>query len=147
MLEFGKAKNKKGLIRIIEAFSTILIITGVMLIFLNKGYISKTDNSQKIYDMEQGIFRQIQLNDSLRADVLGISNLPVGIDSFPSSLKNIIESNIPGNLECDAEICGISSNCITNSSIQKDVYVQSSVISSDLNTYNPRQIKISCWTK
>ena len=39
--------NKKAWIRIIEAFVALLLITGVLLIVINKGYIGKEDVSSK----------------------------------------------------------------------------------------------------
>ena len=57
--------HKKGWIRIVEAFVAILLITGVLLILLDKGYL-KEDISSKVYEAEVSILRGVQLDLELR---------------------------------------------------------------------------------
>ena len=138
-------KNKSGLIRIIEAFTMILIITGIMLTVLNKGYISKSDNSEKIYENEQAILRKIQLNNSLRNEILALENLPVEWGNFPLNVKNEILSETPVNFECEEKICNLNEICGLNKEIEKEIYVQKTIITASLEKYSPRKLKIFCW--
>lgn len=138
-------KNKSGLIRIIEAFVMILIITGILLTVLNKGYISKSDNSEKIYEIEQAILREIQLNNSLRNDILALEDLPVEWENFPPNVKNEIISEAPINFECEAKICNLNDLCSLNKEIEKEIYVQKTIITASLEKYSPRKLKIFCW--
>ena len=138
-------KNKSGFIRIIEAFAMILIITGIMLTILNKGYISKSDNSEKIYESEQAILREIQLNNSLRNEILAFENLPVEWENFPPNVKNKITSKAPINFECKAKICSLNEICGLNEEIEKEIYVQKTIITASLEKYSPRKLKIFCW--
>ena len=71
-------KNKSGWIRIVEAFTMIILITGIFLLILDRGNSTK-DFSQEIYDKEQGILREIQLNNSLREGILSFdsNSLPI----------------------------------------------------------------------
>ena len=140
-------KQKKGWIRIIEAFVTILLITGILLIVLNKGYISKNDNSQKIYENEQGILREIQLNNSLRQEILNMGVLPVEWNNFPENIKNKIISETPSYLNCEAKICGANEICVLSEISNEDIYVQKTIITATLEKYNPRQLKLFCWRK
>ena len=140
-------KNKSGLIRIIEAFTMILIITGIMLTVLNKGYISKSDNSEKIYENEQAILREIQLNNSLRNEILAFEDLPVEWENFPTNLKNEIISEAPINFECQAKICGLNEICGLSEEIEKEIYVQKTIITASLEKYSPRELKVFCWEK
>lgn len=140
-------KNKSGLIRIIEAFVMILIITGLLLTVLNKGYLSKSDNSEKIYESEQTILRAIQLDDSLRNEILTLENLPVEWNNFPTNVKNEITSETPISLECKAKICNLNDICILNEEIEKEIYAQKTIITASLTTYSPRELKIFCWEK
>ena len=64
-----KAK-KHGWIRIVEAFTAVLLIAGVALALLNEGYIEKEDISDNIYEFEDSVLTEIQISDSLRGDVL-----------------------------------------------------------------------------
>ena len=138
-------KNKSGLIRIIEAFAMILIITGILLTVLNKGYISKSDNSEKIYEIEQAILREIQLNNSLRNDILALEDLPIEWENFPPNVKNEIISEAPINFECEAKICNLNGLCSLNKEIEKEIYVQKTIITANLEKYSPRKLKIFCW--
>ena len=137
----------KGWIRIIEAFVMILLITGILLIVLNKGYISKNDNSQEIYENEQGILREIQLNNSLRQEILDIGVLPVEWDIFPENVKNKIISEIKPYLNCEAKICDVNEICVLSKISNEDIYVQKAIITATLEKYSPRQLKLFCWKK
>ena len=143
-------KNKRAWIRIVEAFVAILLIIGVLLIVLNKGYIGKKDISAEVYNVEISILREIQLNDALRNDILN-ANPPVEWGDFKSEdlgvLKNKIISRLPNYLDCEAKICEVEDICVISKDLEKDVYAQSVIITTTLETpeYNPRQLKLFCW--
>ena len=143
--------NKRGWIRVVEAFVAILLITGVLLVVINKGYILKKDDSPKIYDAQISILREIELNDQLRTDILNIdsSELPVkwGNPKFPSEVNNTIITRTPSYLECIANICNLQDICGMEKYVEKDVYAQAVVIAANLENYKPRQIKMFCWVK
>ena len=139
--------EKRGWIRIIEAFVMILLITGILLIVLNKGYILKNDNSQEIYENEQWILREIQLNNSLRQEILNIGVLPVEWDNFPENVKNKIISETKSYLNCEAKICDLNDVCVLSEISDKDIYVQKVIITTTLEKYSPRQLKLFCWKK
>ena len=48
-------QGKRGWIRIVEAFVAILLITGVLLLVMNKGYIGKKDISGQVRDAEWAV--------------------------------------------------------------------------------------------
>lgn len=141
-------RNHKGWIRIVEAFSTILVITGILLIVLNKNVpLNKT--AEQVYDIEYSILREIQLNNGLRTDILGLT-LPTEWTNIPTNVKDKIISRIPANLECKAKVCAANDVCVLDSSDYpslKDIYIKSAFISADLNSYLPRQLKLFCWEK
>ena len=64
--------NKRGWIKIVEAFIAVLLITGVLLVIINKGYIGKQDISSKVRETLTAILREIQLDKDARTEVLGI---------------------------------------------------------------------------
>ena len=136
--------SRKGWISIVEAFTMILLITGILLIILN-GESFQKDSSQEIYEEQQGILREIQLNDSLRNDILNSINLPVEWEELTGSVKNKIISKTPGYLECKAKICNENDVCVLNENSDKEVFVQKVIITSTLDTYSPRQLKLFCW--
>lgn len=142
-------KNKRGWIRIIEVFIAILLITGILLIVLDKEEGLEKDISSKIYKAEVSILREIQLNNSLREDILDLDvTNPVEWEGeyFPSNVKSKITSRTPNYLTCKAKICSLDSVCDLSESSEDDIYAQSAVISANLQKYDPRQLKLFCWT-
>jgi len=140
-------KNRHGWIRIIEAFVAILLITGVLLIVINKGYIGKNDISLKVYKVEFSILREIQSDSELRYSILEAVNPPINWDddNFPLNVKNKILNRVPNYLNCEAKICEIEETCVLDKEFDKDVYAQAGIITATLETYDPRQLKLFCW--
>lgn len=143
--------NKKGWIRIVEAFIAILLITGVILVIINKGYLKRTDISSEVYDAEMAILRAIELDDKLRSIIINLEDniLPLNNNSqqFPIEIKNIIATKKPSYLECFTNICSINSICAMENFVEKNIYAQSVPITANLQEYNPRQVKLFCWVK
>lgn len=141
-------KNKRGWIKIVEAVISVLLVTGVVLIFINQGYIGKRDISSKVYSVELSILREIELNNSLRTDILN-ADLPVEWDEadFPLEVRNKISARTPNYLKCEAKICKMDDVCILEKDFDKDIYSQSASIVSNLEIYSPRQLKLFCWVE
>lgn len=137
-------KNRKGWIRLVEALVAILLILGVAMIALDKEYIEKTDITPKVYLTETAILREIQLNESFRDYILDTVE-DVEFEDFRSDLNGFIIKRIPDYLICTSKICGIQESCDMDLG-EKDIYVQSVMIAANTGTYNPRQIKLFCWT-
>ena len=141
--------NKKGWIRIVEAFVAILLIAGILLILAGEDFTDKEDSSQKIYDIQLAILRDIQVEDSLRNDILAVMEAQVKTDdiTFPPAVQSKINSKTPSYLECETHICELEANCIATGLPEESIYVQSVVISATATQYNPKQLKLFCWVK
>ena len=144
--------NKRGWIRIVEAFLSVLLITVVLVLVVNNQQTSQQDSSPKVYNYEIYILRLIELNDTLRSEIINVSNsvMPATSDNsttFPSDVINQINLAAPGALTCSAEICSTNSTCGFWLIMNKDIYAQRIFITSNLTTYNPRQLKLFCWPK
>jgi len=143
-------KNKRGWIRIVEAFVAVLLITGVLLVVMNKGYIGRTDISEKVYDAELSILREIELDDGLREKVMDIDlvllPLEEGDAEFPPEITLKVMERTPDYLDCSVKICKINDVCGLNEYLEEDVYAQKVIITATLEKYNPRQLKLFCWT-
>lgn len=153
-----KRSDKRGWIKIVEAFIAVLIVAGVLLLFINKGYLGsgKSDYSEKIYNAQISILREVQLDSDLREEVLNVEEVPVGSDQegiFPVGVKTKIDERIQEYqyLECTASICELDKICPqpTSTNKEKDVYAQAVAISAEstLPKFSPRQLKLFCWTK
>jgi len=140
-------KNKRGWIRIVEAFVAILLIAGTLLIIINKGYLEKEDSSSKIYDLQISILREIELNNEFREQILNAGELPINWDdiNFPLEVKNKILYRTPNYLKCEAKICEMDKICELKVYPNKNVYAQAVAITATLKIYKPRQLKLFCW--
>ena len=135
-------KRKKGWIRIVEAFIAVLLIAGVLLFVINSGYIGRRDISEQVYEVQLAVLREIELNSALRTQIL---TTPIE-EGVPIPVTNKINERMPEYLECTSRICNLTSVCPIDRVIEKDVYAQSVAITAEGTTYNPRQLKLFCWT-
>lgn len=135
-------RNKKGWIKIVEAFIAIMLVTIIFLIVLNKGFENKDDDFPRIHEAEIIILREIQLDNDLRSDVLGVNPGSDGLlwVGFPNE-------KVPNYLICEAKICNIGDLCVLNDPIQTDIYSESVIISANLTVFDPKQLKLFCWKK
>lgn len=138
-------KSKKGWIRIVEAFVAILLIAAALLMTINRGALEKDNTIDHIYEYETSILRGIELNQGLRNEILNLDNVPVEWNDFPENVRNEIVNKIPAYLNCEGQICDIDDDCFIDDLPQKDIYVRSTIISANLEIYNPRQLKLFCW--
>jgi len=145
-------KNKHGWIEIVEAFVAILLIAGVLLITINKGYFGEEDISISVYNIEISIIREIQTNDTMREEILNTpeSSLPAEWQEteFPASIKEKIVTRTPSYLECIGKICTIDDVCGMAEKKEQDVYAQSSIVSPTIGQPEVyRKLNLFCWVK
>ena len=143
-------RNRRGWIRIVEAFLSILLITMVLVLVINQQNIAQSDSSAKVYNYEVYMLRLIELNDTLRSEIINVSNsvLPSTSDNlttFPADVRNKINAAAPSAFLCAAEICYTNSTCNFWQIATQSVYAQRIFITSNLTLYNPRQLKLFCW--
>jgi hypothetical protein len=148
-------KQKKGWIRIVEAVIALLIITGALLIAIGGGHLKK-DISQKVYDEELIILKEISKDKDMREAIVAVplTNTPTAWNDFDahslSGVKNKIEERTPSYLACVARICRLDTICEsqdTSLPIDDSVYARSIAITATSTEYNPKQLKIFCYEK
>lgn len=142
-------KNKKGWIKIAEVSVAILLLASIVLFVISKENKEVLDISPLVQDVELSILRDIQLNNSLRAEVLG-TNGEIEWISFSTSAPSTyakIQSKTPNYLSCVAKICDPAGPCLLTSTQEESIYVESTMITSTLNNFNPRLVKLFCWEK
>jgi hypothetical protein len=144
-------KNKRGWIRLVEAFLSVLLIAMVLVIIINNQNIKTNDAPTSVYNYEIYMIKSVELNDSLRNDIvlMSDSNLPSNWENstFPINVKNKITNLTLSSLFCEAQICQTNSSCDFWQEIKSDIYTQRVFISSSYQNYNPRQLKLFCWPK
>jgi hypothetical protein len=135
--------NKRGWIRIVEAFIAVLLIAGVLLFVINKGYIGKRDISEQVYEVQLSVLREIELDSDLRLQILKSEE-----GSVPEEVVNKTNERMPDYLECTSRICDLEVVCPIPEGyfIEKDIYAQAVAISAEGEEYGPKQLKLFCWT-
>ena len=140
-----KMKNKHGWIKIVEALVAILLIAGFITLVLERNS-ENTGLASDIYDAENFILREIQSNSQFRNYILGVGT-SVEFNNFDESLKNHIISRTPEYLECTGKICDLDyDSACTIDLLKKDVYVRTAMITANEDIYDPKLIKLFCWT-
>ncbi|MFW6233099.1 MAG: hypothetical protein ACOC3Z_00375 [Nanoarchaeota archaeon] len=141
--------NKKAWVKIVEAFIAILILSGVLISLIGFSDFSKSDHSKNIQNIESSILYSIQKNNNYRSFIINDSlDSRVNIKESNKNLLEIssyIDSNKPEYLNCSTLICDIDSDCSIDFSFEKDIFVDSIIISNNLTHYNPKELKIFCW--
>lgn len=141
-------KNKKGWIRIMEAFLAILLVVGVLLVILNQSSVESNDISERIYRDELSIVNIIEYNSSLRASILGISSGLLPLESrdvgFPLDVNNTINANVPSYLFCITKICMIEQDCVVENPSFNNVYTIQRAIFANNQIYSPRKLVLFC---
>ena len=141
-------RNKRGWIKIIEAFLAVILLASIILVVLDKQN-NAVDVSPTVHDAEILILRSMELNKQIRSEILSTSG-NLGWTEFNSTLpltKAKIQSLTPASLNCEASACNPFALCASEKIEKDNVYSDSIIISSELTVNNPRLLKIFCWEK
>jgi hypothetical protein len=130
--------NKRGWLRIVEAFLAILIVLGAVIVFMSSRQSSDTDISETVYERQRQILDVISKNDSLRIKVLSENE---------EDIKTAIGRMVPASWDFNIKICGMTEVCSTTVPYDRSVYVSESVVSSNLTIYEPKKIRFFAWMK
>jgi len=131
-------KEKRGWLRILEAFIAIILIIGALIVIYSKT-IEKPKKAEEIYKLQGAILDEIADNPELREAVLN-ENITriidfIGDRTYPSFNFTI-------------RICEVNDICSLQYYIGEegnDVYSTERVISSTLEKYEPKKLKIFMW--
>jgi len=141
-----KNMNKKGWIEVVEVFISILLVSSILLVIVEKNTsLNRRDFSDIVYYKQLSILREIETNEVLRNEILGISdaNLPVTWDNLPLDIKSKVIGRTPISLECVAQIC--KGFCVLSKDVnKKDIYSQSIKVSS---LDSSKDLYLFCWQK
>lgn len=137
-------KNKKAFLRIIEVMLAITILSGIVLYTY---YLSSPVRYRSLEDYietyQKKILYEITNNNELRNLVL------VGNES-ESELNNYFF--VPENLNYSIRICEFSASKPCNLDndlfvklIEKEIYVDETIITANLTYYSPKQVRLFIW--
>ncbi len=122
--------NKKGWTRIVEVFMAITLIAALTMVLIDNSELQERNFSEKIYEEQSFIMQKIQLNDSLREDVL---------EGELDKVNKFVKKETPNYLNCS-----VCLECLNVFSGVENVYVKRILITNDLNSYDPKELKLYC---
>jgi hypothetical protein len=138
-------KNKKGWIKIVEAFFSIVLLMSVMFLIIQSNNLrtSKEDTSDPAMFE---ILKVIEANQTFREEILTETNFLIdsGNESFAPFLKQYMQENNPPSLECYLRICSLDMNCLLERISSGEIYSREVLITSTKEIYSPRKLKIFC---
>lgn len=143
--------SKKGWLRVVEAFlSALLIIVILVLVSVNQQNSKQSGDSAQFYNLEVSAIRGIELNSTLRSEVIAVpdASLPINSETDPATLSEIISainSKIPSSLSCEVQICKPDSICDYWKDTAVSIYSQQVLVTANLTNYDPKKLKIFCW--
>ena len=150
-------KNKNGWLRIVEAFTTILLVSMVLLLILNRSSFTEAEKTEQILDKEYAILREIQLNNTLRDYIINVDEFTpeeilwaeFSTDAGLLKVRQKIEKRTPTQLNCSAKSCSISATCSFEfeEDYEQSIYSRASIITANITRYEPRVLKLFCWEK
>lgn len=130
-------KDKRGWIKIVEAFMAIILVTGIIFIILSGRVGNKFDKDEAIHNLQKTVLDEISGSEELRRAVLS--------EDY-ATLRNFISTRIPGVLGFDIKVCELDKVC--NLEVYKEeLYVDERVISSSLLEYSPKKLRLFMWEK
>lgn len=136
--------NKKGFVKIIEAFISIMMLLGLILLIINNNHINSRD-SKYILQKESDILSQIEMNNTLRQSIIQTTDYTLNSNdtAFNSELKNYVNRTVIG-YKCYLKVCLPDGICNMDLNSQKNIYAKETLITSSLSEYNPKKLKIFC---
>ena len=127
-------KNKKAWLRIVEAVMAVVIILSVVIVLYGKN-IEKPEKSDFIYSQQEIILTEISENPELRNAVITGNTLL--IESFVNQRK-------PSGFNYSLRICSLDDVCGFNE-YKKEIFSSERIISSTLQDYAPKKLKLFTW--
>ena len=139
--------NKRGFLRLIEVMIAITILSvSILYVFVNK---APSDGSLDVYvyTYEKEILSHISINQTLRDAVVhgevehlyGVVAVPENL-GYAFSICELARGDEPCNLDPTLRMN------LENQGVY-DIYVSETIIASDLDTYDPKKLKIFMWQK
>lgn len=134
--------NKKGWIRITEAVVAILIMASVLIV-LYTNETPQVSYSDYVYDLQVRLLIDIADDDLLRNATLYSNET-----HNESRLIEYFDANVPVNFNYAVLVCDLSSlNCNRDINTTEEVFVEDRIISSNLEIYDPKLLRLYIWEK
>ena len=129
-------RDKKGFLRIVEAFVAILLIIGALLIVYTRVLPGPQVPSQ-VYNFQKTLLDEMAANETMRNYILQSNLGPV---------QDFIGARVPAGFEYEVKICEPGNIC-PSTEYHEEIYSTERIISVTLEQeeLKPKKIKIFMW--
>lgn len=137
-LLFMDRNNKKGWLRIVEAFIAIMLIMAVLLVVIQRQRVAMNSN-EEIQVKQRDIINMIVRDDSLRSEILSWK---------ATQTSEKVKYLVPAGYNYSIELCNYTEFCALNFTVPTTVYSDETIIVSNLTHYVPNEavkIKLFFW--
>jgi hypothetical protein len=133
--------NKRGLIKIVEAVIAILIISGV---FLAVSISQQPIREKNLGETISELLVEVAKNPEFRRDILtrDLTDEEGYLTSGP--IYDISRARLPSKYTLEIKICQPDEICSLKE-YHETIFTQERIISSTLDIYAPKKIKIFLW--
>jgi len=133
--------GRRGLLRIVESSIAVLLIIVVMLLIMNNRSLP---SSEDLSDVLQPLLEEIAKNNTLRGLIL--TDQSAGEENIVSFMATKIKNPA---LSFDVKVCSPGVICALDQYPQgvREIFADERIISSTLDTYEPKKVKIFLWIK
>ncbi len=133
--------------RILEATVAVMIVSGVLVVVYSRQVDRGMEPADYFYNLQRQILMDVSSNSLLRLAVLNESD---------GDIEIFVGERIPEAFDFSAKICDLGEVCKLDSTIyietiDKDIFVEEIVISSDLgdgsgnHIYDPKKLRLFVW--
>lgn len=140
-MQFGSSINKKGWIRITEAVVAILIMASVLIV-LYTNEVPQISYSEYVYELQVRLLTDVADNPVLRNATLYSNETYI-----QEALRNYFRDSIPSNFNYSILVCNLSVVCNYALDVSQEIYVEERIISSNLERYDPKLLRLYVWEK
>lgn len=138
--------NKKGLIKILEAVIAIMIIAGAIIAIRISQEPARVKNiAESISPILDEVAKDQEYRDAILENPLNNQPRTITEENYPE-LYNFIDSKIPDNLDFEVKLCPPTETCGLDE-FHENVFAGERIISSNLEVYSPKKIKLFIWQK
>ncbi|MDA3836552.1 MAG: hypothetical protein PF542_02930 [Nanoarchaeota archaeon] len=140
-------KNKKGWIKLIEAFIATMFLLGVIAVIVQSDKF-RNDDYSVVEERATKIIRGIEIDDALRAEVIAVGTaVESGEGGFPDGVKTFLDNHNLQLGECVLKICPAGTDCLMSEDIDNEIFSKDVLITATKDIYDPKTLKVFCWAE
>jgi len=135
-----KRFDRKAWLRIVEAFLAILIILTALLVIMSRQE-ERADITGSVHEKQSEILEIISKDNALRNETITTTT-----SENNAVINNAIKKMAPNSWNFSTRICNLAEACGMTTP-DKEIYVSERIITSTLDDYAPKKLRLFVWIK